>query len=39
MRYASEAQPHFDSAQSPGKHEVVETAQMADPKRLAGELA
>src|SRR5260370_20704417 len=37
MRYARKAQAHFDSAQSPGEHDVVEAPQMADAKSFARE--
>src|SRR5580704_2566770 len=39
VRYTRQAQSHFDSAQSSREHEVIETAEMANPKSFAGELA
>src|SRR4029077_8922539 len=39
MRYTRQPHSHFDSAQSSREHEVIETAEMANPKSFAGELA
>src|SRR5690242_4147602 len=36
VRYARQTQAHFDSAQSAREHQVVEAAQMAYTKGLAG---
>src|SRR6185312_15610355 len=37
--YAPQAKAHFNAAQRAGEHEIVERAEMADSKHLAGELA
>ena len=39
MRYTRQAQGHFNSAQSSREHEIVEAAEMSNPKSFSGELA
>ena len=36
---SKEFQPHLDAPQSTGEHQIVETSQMTDAERLAGEPA
>src|SRR5579859_2589343 len=38
VRHPSEPEPHFDSAERSGKHEIVEAAKMPNAKYFAGKL-
>ena len=35
VRHACETESHFDAAERPGQHEIVEAAQVPDPKNPA----
>src|SRR3954470_7325088 len=39
VRNVAKREAHFDSAERPAQHQIVEPAEMADPKNLAAHLA